>query len=49
MNNTYRVIYKGYNGGFEISSEMTLEQAQEYKQKLIQSHYPTVYIIQIVE
>lgn len=45
----YRVIYRGYNGGFEMTEEMPLEKAQEYKQKLINAYYPVVYIIQIVE
>ena len=45
----YRVIYKGYNGDFSMSDEITLEKAQEYKQKLINAHYLAVYIIQIVE
>lgn len=45
----YRVIYKGFNGGFSMSDEMPLEKAQEYKQKLINAHYLVVYIIQIVE
>lgn len=45
----YRVIYRGYNGGFEMTEEMSLEKAQEYKQKLINAHYSVVYVIQIVE
>lgn len=45
----YRVIYKGYNGSFELTDEMTLEKAKEYKQKLIEAHYPVVYIIQLID
>lgn len=45
----YRVLYKGFNGNFSMSDEMSLEKAQEYKQKLINAYYPVVYIIQIVE
>lgn len=45
----YRVLYKGFNGNFSMSDEMSLEKAQEYKQKLINAHYLVVYIIQIVE
>ena len=45
----YRVIYKGFNGGFEMTEEMPLEKAQEYKQKFINARYPVVYIIHIVE
>lgn len=31
----YRVIYKGFNGNFSMSDEMSLEKAHEYKQKLL--------------
>lgn len=45
----YYVIYKGCNGGFQITDNMSLKKAKAYKQKLIDAHYSIVYIIQIIE
>lgn len=45
----YRILYKGFNGGFSMSDEMDLETAKEYKQKYLNMGYTQVFIIQIVE
>jgi len=44
----YKVIYKGFNGGFSMSKEMDLKSAKTYKQKLIDMNYPEVHIIKII-
>ena len=44
----YKVLYKGFNGGFSVSDEMDLDSAKAYKEKLINNHYPEVHIIKTV-
>ena len=47
----YRVIYKGYSGGYHMSDEMTLDAARKFKDDCLKKNYPkeNVHIIQIVE
>ncbi len=47
----YRVIYKGYSGGYTISGEMTYGAAFEFKEECLLRGYlkDNVHIIQIVE
>lgn len=47
----YRVIYKGYSNGYQMSNEMTLEAAREFRYKCLKMNYPkeNIHIIQIVE
>lgn len=47
----YRVIYKGYSGDYQMSDEMTLDAAKEFKDKCLKMNYPkeNIHIIQIVE
>lgn len=50
MSDTYRVIYKGFNGDFNLTEEdMDLEAAKKFKEKCLNMGYKIVYIIQIVE
>ena len=47
----FRVIYKGYTNGYQISDELTLDAAREFKDKCLKMNYPkeNVHIIQIIE
>lgn len=47
----YRVIYKGYSDGYQMSDKMTLDAAREFRNKCLKMNYPkgNVHIIQIVE
>ncbi|GEM_PF-2236800 len=47
----YRVLYKMYSGGYQMTEEMTLENAEEFRNKCLKMNYPRehVHIIQIVE
>lgn len=45
----YRVIYKGFNGGFQLSEDMNLQEAHEFKNKCLKMGYDLVYIVQIIE
>lgn len=47
----YRVIYKGYSGGYQMSDEMTLDAAREFRNKCLEMNYSkeNIYIIHIVE
>ena len=47
----YIVIYKGYNGGYHMSDEMTLDAARKFKDDCSKMNYlkENVHIIQIVE
>lgn len=47
----YRVLYKTYSGGYQMSDEMTLDAARQFRDKCLEMNYPkeNVYIIQIVE
>lgn len=47
----YRVIYKGYGGGYHMSDEMTLDAARKFKDDCLKMNYlkENVHIIQIVE
>lgn len=45
----YRILYKGFNGGFSMSNEMDLKTAKECKQKYLNMGYTQVFIIQIIE
>lgn len=49
--NMYRVIYKGYSDGYQMSDKMTLDAAREFRDKCLKMNYPkgNVHIIQIVE
>lgn len=49
--NMFRVIYKGYTNGYQISDELTLDAAREFKDKCLKMNYPkeNVHIIKIVE
>ena len=49
MEEKYRVLYKGFSGGFNLSDDMNLDEARKFKDKCISMGYPSVYIIQIVE
>lgn len=49
MEEKYRVLYKGFSGGFNLSEDMNLDEAKKFKDKCISMGYPLVYIIQIVE
>lgn len=46
----YRVIYKGYSGSYQMSDEMTLDDARKFKNDCLKMNYPkeNVHIIQIV-
>lgn len=45
----FKVLYKGINGGFQLSEDMNLEQAKEFKNKCLNVGYKIVYIIKILE
>ena len=49
--NMYRVLYKPYNAGYQMSDEMTLKEAKDFRDKCLKLHYlkENVHIIQIVE
>ena len=50
MNNElYRVIYKGVNGGFQLSDDMDFDAACQFRNKCLNMGYDTAYVIQIVE
>ena len=47
----YRVMYKGYSGGYTISDEMTYGAAFEFREECLLNGYPkeNVYIVYVVE
>jgi hypothetical protein len=45
----YKVLFKGFTGGFQLSDEMDLELCKEFKNKCLKIGYKEVYIIQIIE
>lgn len=47
----YRVLYKTYSGGYQMSDEMSLEEARAFRDKCLKMNYPkeNVHIIQVVE
>lgn len=47
----YRVIYKGYSGGYQMSDEMTLDDAREFRDNCLKMNYlkENVHIIKIIE
>lgn len=47
----YRVLYKTYTGGYQMSDNLTLDTAREFRDKCLKMNYPkeNVHIIQIVE
>ena len=47
----YRVIYKGYSGWYQMSEEMTLDAAREFRDNCLKMNYlkENVHIIKIVE
>ena len=50
MNNElYRVIYKGVNGGFQLSDDMDFDAACQFRNKCLNIGYDTAYVIQIAE
>ena len=50
MNNEmYRVLYKGINGGFQLSDDMDFDAACQFRNKCLNIGYDTAYVIQIVE
>ena len=50
MNNEmYRVLYKGINGGFQLSDDMIFDVAVQFRNKCLNMGYDTAYVIQIVE
>lgn len=50
MNNElYRVLYKGVNGGFQLSDDMDFDAACQFRNKCLNMGYDTAYVIQIVE
>jgi len=50
MSNTYGVIYKGFNGDFNLTEDnMDLDTAKKFKEECLSMGYKIVYIIQIVE
>ena len=36
----YRVLYKPHSGGYQMSDEMTLEDAKAFRDKCLKMHYP---------
>ena len=40
----YRVLYKPYAGNYMLSEIMSLEQAREFKDKLLKMNYQEEYI-----
>lgn len=50
MSNMYRVIYRGFNGDFNLTEDdMDFVAAKNFKEKCLSMGYKTVFIIQIVE
>lgn len=50
MNNElYRVLYKGVNGGFQLSDDMDFDAACQFRNKCLNMGYDTAYVIQTVE
>lgn len=49
MEYKYKVLYKGFSGGFNLSDDMSLEEARNFKEKCLSMGYPTVHIIQVIE
>lgn len=50
MNNElYRVLYKGINGGFQLSDDMDFDAECQFRNKCLDMGYDTAYVIQIVE
>lgn len=45
----YRVLYKGVNGGFQLSDDIDFDAACRFRNKCLDMGYDTAYIIQIVE
>lgn len=45
----YRVLYKGINGGFQLSDDMDFDAACQFRNKCLNMGYDTAYVIQIVE
>lgn len=45
----YRVLYKGINGGFQLSDDMDFDAACQFRNKCLNKGYNTAYVIQIVE
>ena len=45
----YRVLYKGINGGFQLSDDMIFDVAIQFRNKCLNMGYDTAYVIQIVE
>lgn len=45
----YRVLYKGINGGFQLSDDMDFDAACQFRNKCLDMGYDTAYVIQIVE
>ena len=44
----YRVLYKGINGGFQLSDDMDFDAACQFRNKCLDMGYKTAYIIRIV-
>ena len=36
----YRVLYKPHSGGYQMSDEMTLEDAKAFRDKCLKMYYP---------
>lgn len=49
MDDKYMVLYKGYNGGYILSSVMSLELARIYRDKCKDMGYKDVKIIYVIE
>lgn len=48
-NELYRVLYKGINGGFQLSDDMDFDAACQLRNKCLDVGYDTAYVIWIVE
>lgn len=48
-NELYRVLYKGVNGGFQLSDDMDFDAACQFRNECLDMGYNTAYVIQIVE
>lgn len=49
MEDKYRVLYKGVNGGYQLSDEMDFWDAYEFRNNCLNAGYNIAYVIKIVE
>ena len=48
MEEKYRVIYKGVNGGYQLSEEMSFKDACEFRDKCLNMGYNKVHIVKLI-